>query len=232
MKRFFVGLLLLPFGIATYYQLPDFLFSLRTQHSPILWLALGTVSYAVFEVLFNRHIRTYVFGHELTHALAGLAVGSKIHSFKVSKKGGSVSLSKSNFFIALSPYCVPLYTFLVLGIYAAFKHFYPFSYLTEAAQFLVGSTLAFHLSLTIYAVQQKQPDIHKTGIIFSIVFILLLNAWVLVGLSKILFWNTVSVRNYAAQTVQTQNSIWIWVTQKVYDGGVLAYDWFRARKSL
>lgn len=229
MKRFAWGLLILPFGIATFYELPALMFSLRTHIPPMIWLAAGTVAYCAFEGLFSRPMRTYVFGHELTHALAGLAVGSKIHSFKVSKKGGSVSLSKSNFFIALAPYCIPLYTFVALALHAGFKYFYPFPYLTEAAQFLVGATLAFHVSLTVYAIQQRQPDIHKTGLFFSSVFILLINAWVLVALSKILFWESVSLKHFALQTLRTQNDIWIWAAHKAYAGGLWGWSFLKAR---
>ena len=58
-------------------------------------------------------MRTYVFGHELTHALASLAMGGDVLSFKVSKRGGSVSMTKTNFFVALAPYCIPIYTLFI-----------------------------------------------------------------------------------------------------------------------
>ncbi len=230
MKKFTWGLILLPFGLATFYELPALLFVLRAQVPPLMWLAGGAVAYCAFEVIFSRPMRTYVFGHELTHAIAGLAVGSKIHSFKVSKKGGSVTMSKSNFVIALAPYCVPLYTFGALALYAGLSYFYPLPYLSEGAQFLVGATLAFHVSLTLYAVQQRQPDIHKTGLFFSAIFILMINAWVLVGLAKILFWNDVSLRDFAMRTLRTQNEIWVWSAHRAYEGVMWGFSSLKSLK--
>lgn len=230
MKKFTWGLLLLPFGLATFYELPALLFVLRAHVPPLMWLAGGAVAYCAFEVLFSRPMRTYVFGHELTHALAGLAVGSKIHSFKVSKKGGSVTLSKSNFVIALAPYCIPLYTLIALALYAGVGYFYPFPYMSESAQFLVGATLAFHVSLTLYAVQQRQPDIHKTGLFFSAIFILMINAWVLVILAKVLFWQDVSLRDFVMRTVRTQNEIWIWSAHRAYEGVTWGWNSLKAAK--
>lgn len=223
-KRIFWGLLLIPFTAATFYHLPQLLFGLKAQVGAILFLGAGTVGYFLFEALFERPMRTYVFGHELTHALAGIAVGSKVHSFKVSKKGGSVTLSKSNFFVALAPYCVPLYTLLVILIYSGLRYFYPFPYMDEAAQVLTGGSLAFHASLTFYAIQQKQPDIHKTGLLFSMIFILLVNAWVLVTLSKVLFWNSVGLREFGIQTLKTQIHIWEFAVRQLYDWGWAAYE--------
>src|SRR5947209_510574 len=113
------GLLLLPLTLATLRELPAIALSWDAYAEGLLALVAGVVFYALFEAAFSRPMRTYVFGHELTHALASVMMGGKVHEFKVSKSGGHVLLSKSNFFVALAPYCVPIYTLCVLfGFFA------------------------------------------------------------------------------------------------------------------
>ncbi len=85
-KSFFWGLLLVPFTLATLYHLPLTLPPFYKEPNSLIYLIVGVGTYFLFEILFNKPMRTYVFGHELTHALAALAMGGKVHSFHVSKK--------------------------------------------------------------------------------------------------------------------------------------------------
>src|SRR3977135_2329591 len=82
----------------------------------------GVFSYFAFQWAFFRPIRTYVFGHELTHAIATWMSGGKVKHFHVSKKGGHVKVSKSNAFIALAPYIIPLYSLLALALIFTVNH--------------------------------------------------------------------------------------------------------------
>lgn len=211
LKRVFLGLLLLPLTLATLWRLPTALLSLQGQMNSLVFIFSGALAYYLIEALFQRPMRAYVFGHELTHALASIAIGGKVHSFNVSAKGGSVSLSKTNFFVALAPYCVPIYTIFALLVYWILKKFYPCPHLEIIFLVLVGMTLAFHASLTLYAVRQDQPDLKKTGTFFSIVFIALLNAWFLAGLSKILFWDSFASKSFTWGVLRSQADIWAWV---------------------
>lgn len=215
------GLLLVPATLATLYHLPVVAATFQSNGSVMAWMFLGAVIYAIFEAVFSRPMRTYVFGHELTHALASVAMGGKVHEFHVSKDGGHVKLSKTNFFVALAPYCVPLYAAIVLIVYQGFRVWYPFPYMNESFQSLLGASLAFHASLTVYAIRQEQPDIRKTGTFFSAVFILLVNAWMIVLLSNALFGVGLSLRRYALDTFGTQWVIWKWL----YAKGVIGAKW-------
>jgi len=165
----------------------------------VILIFSGAFAYAVMEIIFEKPMLTYVFGHELTHALASLAMGGKVHSFKVSKKGGSVSLSKTNFFVALAPYCLPIYTIFTLLIYWVFRKFSPFPYLDTIFLVTIGFTLTFHGSLTFHAIRQRQPDLKKTGNFFSLVFITLTNCWLLAGLSKIIFLEQFPVQKFCLE---------------------------------
>ncbi|OGR85704.1 MAG: hypothetical protein A2901_05780 [Elusimicrobia bacterium RIFCSPLOWO2_01_FULL_54_10] len=211
LKSFFAGLILLPFMLATLYRLPGALINLENQASSLALIVSGALAYVLIEALFERPMRTYVFGHELTHALAALAMGGKVHSFKVSEKGGRVTLSKSNFFVALAPYCVPIYTVFTLLVYWIFRKFHPFPQLGTLFLVLTGSTLAFHASLTLFAIRQEQPDLKKTGTFFSIVFILLFNAWFLAALTKILFWHSFGAKAFMEGVLRSQADIWLWI---------------------
>jgi hypothetical protein len=157
---------------------------LSTDHK--LFIA-GLVSYPVFQIIFSDPMRTYVFGHELTHALASLLMGGSFKNLKVSKKGGSVATSKSNFFICLAPYFFPLYTFIIIVIYFCIGFFVDLSLYHKLFLFLVGFSLSFHIALTIYALKQRQPDVTKTGVFFSLVFILLITPWMWVLIIKAVF---------------------------------------------
>ncbi len=214
--KFFWGLILIPLTAASCFHLPTLFFGNGAQWDSLTFIFLGAAVYFVFEGLFSRPMRTYVFGHELTHALASMAVGGQVHSFHVSQKGGSVTLSKSNFFVALAPYCVPLYTLMALLAYFIVRTQYPQTQVRWAALALTGATLAFHGSLTLFAIRQEQPDIKKTGTFFSLVFILLMNAWFLALISKLLFWRTVPLWVYTKEVFSTQAHIWIWLYEKIY----------------
>lgn len=120
-------------------------------------------------------MKTYVLGHELTHALWGLLFGANPHDIKVSASGGSVKLSKTNILITLAPYFFPFYTFVVIIaalITYAFVRPLPFMPLWI---FLVGFTWAFHVLFTLQTLTEHQPDIKLYGRVFSWVFIFLAN---------------------------------------------------------
>ena len=216
MKSFLIGLLLLPFTLATYYHLPSFLFSVQSEVKTFLPLAVGGILYIFIELIFSRPMRTYVFGHELTHALASILMGGKVHSFNVSKEGGSVSLSKSNFFIALAPYCFPIYTLLIIFLYFILKFWISLQLYQIYFLGMIGYSLMFHISLTLHAIQQGQPDIRKTGYVFSLIFIGLINAWMVVFLYKFLFKDLVSMRIFFMDCFKTQWIIWEWTFLKTY----------------
>jgi len=221
----FWGLLLLPLTLSTLHELPAIAWSWDAYAEGVLALVAGVVLYGLFEAAFNRPMRTYVFGHELTHALASVMMGGKVHDFKVSKHGGHVTLSKSNFFVALAPYCVPLYTLIALAGYFILQFWLPMEQYRWGLLALIGFTLAFHASLTLFAIRQDQPDLRQTGVFFSLVFIVLINAWVLVLVSKALFWDLFSIRAFVLNTLRTQTAIWRWAGLKAWTLGRRAVEY-------
>ena len=150
-------------------------------------LTLGFVSGLLLLLFLPRPIRTYVLGHELTHALWGLLMGARIGKIKVSKQGGHVELSKTNFLISLAPYFFPFYTVMVIVIYYLASIFVSVEPYHRLFLSLVGITWAIHFYFTIQMVMTRQPDITQNGRLFSFIIIYNLNLitlgcwWICIG---------------------------------------------------
>jgi hypothetical protein len=169
---------------------------LRSVHLPwksFLPLLAGVAAYALFQALFSKPMGLYVFGHEMTHALAAWFSGYRVKSLKVSSSGGEVVTSDTNLFVALAPYCVPLYTVLVVAAYALVRRYAALVVPPFWCAFGVGFTFSFHAALTFHALRQRQPDLEHGGAFLSLAIILLLNGLVLTLLLKFLFPEAVSL---------------------------------------
>ena len=169
-----------------------------TQRAVPFWV--GAAAYFLFQIIFFKPVRTYVFGHELTHALAGLMSGAKLKNFKVSASGGSVVLTKTSVFITLAPYFIPIYTVILIIVYRAGAMFWPLENYHSAFLFLAGFTLSFHFGLTQFALAQGQSDLRQFGVFFSGVLIVLVNCVVLALLFKVLFPDAVGLKGYFASS--------------------------------
>ena len=142
----------------------------------------GFVACFAFVLVCPALIRTYVLGHELTHAVWGLAFGARVSNIKVAASGGSVTLSKSNVWITLAPYFFPFYTALVALAALATRIFadpipWPLAWL-----FAIGFTWCFHVYFTLHALFQRQPDVMEYGRLFSWSFIWMANALIVMAM--------------------------------------------------
>lgn len=120
-------------------------------------------------------VKTYVLGHELTHALWGVLFGAKVSKLRVTAQGGSVTLSKSNVLITLAPYVFPFYTILVGMVAWVTRCFVSPLPCPCVWLFVVGFTWSFHCLFTVRSLLQEQPDIDEYGHVFSYVFIWIFN---------------------------------------------------------
>ena len=145
----------------------------------------GIAAFALCWAALSHPVRTYVLGHELTHALWGLAFGARPSDVRVGATGGSVRLTKTNFLITLAPYFFPFYTFVVVvAALLTYAFLRPLPYL-PLWMFLIGFTWAFHILFTVETLTQRQPDVKIYGRVFSWTFIFLVNvAIVLVWLAS------------------------------------------------
>jgi hypothetical protein len=135
----------------------------------------GIVAFSFCWASLPLSARTYVFAHEMTHAIWALLFGAKISSFSVKKDSGHVMISKSNMLITLAPYFFPFYTFVVIVVaLITYAFLNPLPYLPFWL-FLIGFTWAFHVLYTISTLSSRQPDIMLYGRLFSWVFIFIVN---------------------------------------------------------
>lgn len=119
---------------------------------------------------------TYVFAHEMTHAVAGLCFLARVHRMSVRESGGFVELSKDNWVITLAPYCVPFYLLIALGICALTTWLFPDAIPFPCWAFLFGMLTLFHIlytASTLFSV--AQPDAREYGRFFSYWVILVAN---------------------------------------------------------
>ena len=197
--RFFISVLLLPAVIVLVYDFCKLFFSFAGETDiNIVPFWLGIIVYILFQIIFFKPMETYVFGHEFTHAIVGIISGAKIKKFKVSRNGGSVSLTKDNVFITLSPYFVPLYTIAIIIFYYCFLGwFFDISKLRSYFLFFSGISLAFHYALTFYALKVGQEDMKVYGKFFSFFFVSFVNIVVLILVLTLIFPQYINIKDFA-----------------------------------
>ena len=186
--RTLIGLLILPVAIGTAKAFGSAISDISFLNGVLHLLERGVLIYVLFHVLVLRPVYIYVLAHEFVHVIATWICGGKIVSFNVRPSGGNVVTSKTNFFIELSPYFVPLYTIIVGMIFAVIRATGKGPvFMSEILLFLIGITLALHLVMTAEALRVQQPDIMKSGVIFSYALIFIGNLIVVIGVFSIIF---------------------------------------------
>jgi len=182
-----------------------------------LWLGGGFLVFLAIWIFTPAPVRLYVLGHELTHALWGLAFGARPSNLKVGLKGGSVSLTKSNVWITLAPYFFPFWTAVVGIVALVVRCFSSPLPIPGAWLFAVGFTWCFHVCFTLRALFQAQPDIQEYGHLFSYVLIWTINiavvvAWI-VCTSEVTWsavWGRLAIRSANAYQAVGRCGLWIY----------------------
>ena len=215
--KMLAGICLLPFcwsvSIAVY-QLYQASVKTSLANSWETWaLPIGFLSWTLVFFLLPKPMRTYVLGHELTHAFWTLMMGGRVGKMKVGKKGGHVHLSKTNFVIALAPYFFPFYTVLVIAAY------YAAGLAIDMAPYrvwwlgAVGFTWAFHITFTIHMLSGQQPDVQEHGALFSYAVIYCMNVLV-IGIWMILVGTPLLVTLgdlLKSETTSAYGLTWYWI---------------------
>jgi hypothetical protein len=177
-SRTLAGLLLIIFALA-------FFVSACAEAAEIEWrdrnpalFAWGAAAFLLIHLLFKRRPFLYVFGHEISHAIATTLSGGQVQSIYVSSGGGTTKTEKSNLFILLFPYFFPFYASIVLLAFTAIRWAGDASKAAPYYYFLTGLTLAHHLFFTVYFIFKGQSDIRKAGTIFGIGLVSAANVWI------------------------------------------------------
>jgi len=147
-----------------------------------LFFLIGFITYLVIHIVFYKPVFIHVMSHELTHMLWAALFGGKTKELRVSREGGRVMISKSNFLVSLAPYFFPLYAFIFVVIYIiADKKFLPY------IAFFVGASLAFHIALTLYSLTINQKDLQEeSNVVFSILFVIFMNIIIIILILSVL----------------------------------------------
>ena len=142
-----------------------------------LWaFAAGYGLWLLVFAFLPKPMRTYVLGHELTHAFWALMMGARVSGLKVKKTGGQVRTSKTNWFIALAPYFFPFYAMLFIALFFVAHAIWNLDRYMWVLFFLVGLGWSFHVTFTLMMLLTvKQPDIKSQGALFSAVVIYCMN---------------------------------------------------------
>lgn len=155
---------------------------------PLLWIAMGFGCWLAVFGLVGPSARAYILSHELTHAIWTLLMGGRVSGFSAGAQGGHIKVSKENWLITLSPYFVPLYTLLTIGLFHLVGVWCDPKPFLRALFYLIGFTWSFHLSYTLAVLRQSQTDVRRHGWLFSMTVVygmnLLFVAALLAGLSS------------------------------------------------
>jgi hypothetical protein len=177
--KFLIALLLLPLLAGEVWTLIDLAWRSapagQWRESWFASLGAGFATWLAIFLLLPRTMWLYVLGHEFTHALAAMLAGGKVTAFHVSAKGGHVLTDKVNWWIALSPYFVPIYALIWTALWITIDFYHPLRDWQPVLYFGIGLFWAFHLTFTASMIHRGQTDLSGEGYVFSFVVILLFN---------------------------------------------------------
>ena len=189
--RWMLGALLLPLCWITswtfFSQFSDATWDYKFWQTSAFWYfatgGLLMTGWFVSGLLRPYFLYVYVLGHELTHILSIWACRGRVSDWGVSVDGGYVTTDKTNIFIALSPYFVPLWAALGVLLHAALDWAFELPPVSDKILFgYVGFFWAFHLLWTLWMIPRDQPDLKENGTFLSLVIIYLANQLLLAAL--------------------------------------------------
>ena len=146
---------------------------LRLTTTQELILLFGALAYLCVHFLLRKPERMYLWAHEFTHLLVAKLFLRHVHGFHItSRSGGKVVIDRTNVAIDLAPYALPLYNVVALlpVTLTAGEGPYASRIYLGAAAFL----FAMHLCFSVEGFIDGQPDVRRSGRIFSLAVVLLL----------------------------------------------------------
>lgn len=217
--KFFLAVLSIPFLISTSYAFYDELGKVYSLDQNQRYFLLGAVVYLVIHIVLFKPNFLYIFGHELTHAFATFISFGKVKSFKVSKKGGQVKTTKTNIFINLAPYFFPTYTIILSLVWVIARKFWQIDDLIYGFLFLIGFSLVFHFIMTVEFLKTKQPDLIKSGYLFSLALIYLVNITVAAFIMSLIF-TEVSFKSYLNTSYTVAGDIYVTIFSQLFSAKI------------
>jgi hypothetical protein len=173
-RIFIYSLLGVPLLIADavlFYLLPGRMAVRLTTVQGLILLG-GAIAYLFVHFLLKKPERVYLWAHEFTHLLVAKLFLRRVHGFHItSRSGGKVVIDRTNVAIDLAPYAVPLCNIVALlpVTLAAGGNPHARKIYLGAAAFL----FAMHLCFSAEGFIDGQPDVRRSGRIFSLAVVLL-----------------------------------------------------------
>jgi hypothetical protein len=167
----------------------------------LIGLGAGAAAYILAEALHSKSVRFIeVFRHELAHFVVSILLGKMPESIFVSNKEagtlGEVKDVRPWFWVGLAPYYFPVFTIPLLLI----KPVVP-GVVKDIADLAIGVTLVFQYGAIFRGKFFRQPDVKKTGRMFSFIVTLVLNIVWLVIILCVVTENYAGIITYFKGTV-------------------------------
>ncbi len=167
-----IGIPLLLADVVLLWALPAGMANRLTMTQGLI-LLFGGLAYLFLHCLLRKPERMYLWGHEFTHLIVAKLFLRHVHGFHItSRSGGKVVIDRTNVAIDLAPYALPLYNVVALLPVTLIAGGPPYArkiYLGVAA-FL----FSMHLCFSAEGFIDGQPDVLRSGRIFSLAIVLLL----------------------------------------------------------
>ena len=149
---------------------PDRIGVLR-QLSIFQWVGVGIAAFAVIHSVVKKNMTWLeTFSHELTHIVVALLFFRRVHSFHAEEGSGVVYTSGEYEYalapMALAPYCLPIFTYLLLSIRCLMDFHGMWIY-----DVLIGMTICFHFFCFKNQTGNYQTDINQYPLSFSYLYI-------------------------------------------------------------
>ena len=174
------------------------------------WTGIGIIAFFILSRLFNKNLKWFAtFSHELTHTIVSLLLFRKIHSFSAGMGYGEIYTSgneRTLVFVDLAPYCLPIFTYLLLSIRMMLAKDMLMYY-----DIIIGFSIGFHLYCFRTQTGSYQTDINKHPLIFSYLYIstaLLFNLIVIL----VSYWHS---RNLFSAILYILTEMWSKITELV-----------------
>lgn len=175
--RFLVGVLFLPLAIpvsrAFYIQLSG-LSALGSKNK--IYFLWGIGLYVIMHIFLYKPNYLYNLGRETAHMLLTWLSFGRAKNLKV-----------SSFFINISPYFIPIYTLILCLAYFVISKLRDITPYVPYFVFFIGFTLAMHILMTVEALKVAQPDLIRTGYLFSLSLIYVINIIVAAFVISLIF---------------------------------------------
>ena len=173
------------------------------------WTAIGVMIFFIVKRFLKENLKWFeTFTHELTHTIVAILLFRRIHSFEAKNNSGLIMSSgndKTLVFVDLAPYCLPVYTYVLLAFRAICST--PFLWCIDV---IIGLSIAFHVNTFNNQIGNYQTDISKRPLYFSYTYIataLLFNLCVVI----VSYWSSKNVFTafwYVCKGIFTHLFIW------------------------